>query len=127
MNPPAAALRFYFDTHIAKAVAVQLRSRGVDVARCEEVGLAEADDTEHLEYATAEGRTLVSHDLDFLNLHAAWSYQGLHHSGIVLFPKRFQGDTGKLVRDLWEWHQLISAGAGTLEADVYDQLIEINR
>ncbi|MBL8164852.1 MAG: DUF5615 family PIN-like protein [Anaerolineae bacterium] len=64
-----STVKFYFDTHIPKAVAIQLRARGVIVIRCEEVGLAEVDDTEHLEYATAEGLTLVSHDRDFWDLH----------------------------------------------------------
>ena len=120
-------LRFYFDTHIPRAVAVQLRQHGIEVVRCVEVGLAEVDDPEHLEYATAHGLTLVSHDLDFLNLHAEWSFQGLRHAGIVLFNRQFQGDIGKLVTTLLEWHQLIAEGAGTLENDVYNRLIEIQR
>jgi hypothetical protein len=95
--------------------------------RCEEVDLAEADDTEHLEYATSQGRTVVSHDLDFLELQASWSHQGLNHCGIVLFHRQFQGNIGKLVNVLSEWHQLISEGAGTVEADVYNKLIEIMR
>lgn len=93
--------------------------------RCEEVDLASADDVEHLEYATAHGLTLVSHDLDFQNLHADWSYQGLRHAGIVLFDRQFQGNVDKLVKELSAWHELISQGAGTVEADVYNQLIEI--
>jgi predicted nuclease of predicted toxin-antitoxin system len=120
-------LKFYTDTHIAKAVAVQLRSRGIEVIRCEEVGLAEADDTEHLEYAVSQRYTLVSHDLDFLNLHAVWSHQGLSHCGIILFSRQFQGNIGKLVTDLNEWHSLIAQGAGSVEADIYNTLIEITR
>lgn len=95
--------------------------------RCEEVGLAEADDIEHLEYATAEGRTLISHDLDFLTLHAEWSHQGLRHAGIVLFHRQFPGNVGKLVNELFNWYSLIAEGRGTVEEDVYNKLIEINR
>lgn len=120
-------MKFYTDTHIPKAAALQLRNRGIEVARCEEVGLAEADDTEHLEYATAQGCTLVSHDLDFLELHAAWSHQGLKHCGTVLFHRQFQGNIGKIVTELSDWHALITSGAGTVEADVYNKLIEIVR
>jgi predicted nuclease of predicted toxin-antitoxin system len=61
----APPLKFYTDTHIAKAIAVQLRNRGVEVVRCEEVGLAEARDTVHLEYATNHGLAVVTHDDDF--------------------------------------------------------------
>lgn len=120
-------LKFYTDTHIPKAVATQLRSQGIDIIRCEEVGLAEADDTEHLEYATSQGRTMVSHDLDFMELQAAWSHQGLNHCGIVLFHRQFQGNIGKIVTELMTWYQAIAEGAGTLEDDVYNKLIEIVR
>ncbi len=120
-------LKFYFDTHIPKAVAIQLRSRGIEVVRCEEVDLAEADDVEHLEYATARGLTLVSHDLDFPNIHAEWSHQGLHHAGIVKFSRQFHGNVGKLVTELLDWYELIVEGAGTVSEDVYNKLIEINR
>jgi hypothetical protein len=37
-------IKFYADTHIAKAVAVQLRLRGVDIVRCEEVDMTQVDD-----------------------------------------------------------------------------------
>ena len=49
-------IAFYTDTHIAKAVALQLRGHGIDVIRCEQVGLADASDVRHLEYATQHGR-----------------------------------------------------------------------
>jgi predicted nuclease of predicted toxin-antitoxin system len=58
-------LKFYLDTHISKQVALQLRQKGVDVVRCEEVGIAAADDEAHLEYAATEGRILISADQDF--------------------------------------------------------------
>jgi hypothetical protein len=121
------SMKFYTDTHIPKAIATQLRAKGIDIVRCEEVGLAEADDIEHLEYATSESRTLVSHDLDFLQLHASWSHSGLRHCGIVLFHRQFQGNIGKIVIELSEWHQLIAEGAGSVEVDVYNKLIEIVR
>jgi predicted nuclease of predicted toxin-antitoxin system len=39
-------LKFYMDTHIPKAVAIQLRNKGIDVVRCEDVGLTESDDVD---------------------------------------------------------------------------------
>ncbi len=118
-------IRYYLDTHIPKAVAEQLRLRGIDVVRCEEVGLAEADDTEHLEYAAAQERTLVSHDADFRTLHSVWMGQGLAHAGIIVFNRRFQGDTGRLVRELFEYYELIRLGAATLQEDIFRTLIEV--
>jgi hypothetical protein len=127
MNDQTIQLKFYFDTHIPKVVAVQLRNRGVEVVRCEEVDLAEADDVEHLEYATSRNLTLVSHDLDFQSIHAEWSYQGLRHAGIVIFSRQMQGHIGDLVSELFDWFLLIEEGAGTLPEDVYNKLIEISR
>lgn len=89
--------------------------------------MAAADDVEHLEFATMQQRTLVSHDRDFWTIHADWLAQGLHHCGIVLFSNRFQGDIGKIVRELMELSDLIAQGAGTLDKDVYNQVYEIDR
>ena len=61
--------KFYSDKHIPKAVAKQLRSRGVDIVRCEDVGLGDADDLTHLEYATREGCAVITNDTDFIRLH----------------------------------------------------------
>jgi hypothetical protein len=119
-------LKFYFDTHIPKAAAVQLRQRGIEVVRCEEVDLAEADDTEHLEYATGHLLTLVSHDRDFWELHGHWMMQGLHHTGIILFHHQFEGKVGKFVTELAALHQLIVGGAGSVEADIYNCVYEVN-
>lgn len=120
-------MKFYTDTHIPKAVAVQLKARNIDILRCEDVNMGEADDEEHLEYATAQGRTLISRDRDFWEHHAEWLSQGLHHCGIVLFSNRLQGDIGKLVKELFDLYQMIEGGAGTLENDVYNQVYEIDR
>lgn len=120
-------MNYYFDTHIPKAAAEQLRLRGVNVVRCEEVALAEADDTEHLEYATAHQYTLVSYDADFRDLHSLWLGQGLAHTGIIIFNRRFQGDVGKLVRELFEYAELVRLGAAELREDIYNTLIVIDR
>ncbi len=120
------SIKYYFDTHIPKAVAIQLRQKGVDVIRCEEVGLAEVDDAEHLEYATSQDRTLVSHDRDFWTHHSEWLEQGLRHTGVVLFSNQLQGNIGKLFGELLALFQMIEAGAGTLEKDIYNQVYEIN-
>jgi predicted nuclease of predicted toxin-antitoxin system len=124
MTRPTA---YYFDTHIPAAVAQQLRLRGITVVRCEEVGLAAADDVEHLEYATSISHILVSHDRDFWDIHADWLANGLHHAGIVLFNNQLQGNVGRLVSELVELCEMIETGAGTLEQDVYNQVYEIKR
>lgn len=120
-----SSIAFYFDTHIPKAVALQLRACGILVVRAEEVALATVSDVEHLRYAASNGFTLVTQDFDFVQLHIDWQVSEQTHAGIILFNQRFQGDVGKFVRELTDWHSLIEMNAGTLEADVYNQLIQV--
>ncbi|GIK65140.1 MAG: hypothetical protein BroJett018_29340 [Chloroflexota bacterium] len=124
-NTKPPQLKFYFDTHIAKAVAVQLRLKGVDVVRCEEIGMAEASDDEHLTYATAQGRALVSMDEDFMSRHKRVLTEGLEHGGIFRIHSSLQqrGGIGAIVKALFEYHELIAANAGTLEDDIVNQVI----
>lgn len=72
------AVRYYVDEHIAKAVVNGLRQRGVDVCSVAEVDKRGDTDVEHLEWARADGRVIVTHDADFLRLHAA----GAQHAGL---------------------------------------------
>lgn len=122
------ALKFYTDTHIAKAVAVQLRNQGVDIVRCEEVGLAKASDSDHLEYACNTGRAMISRDADFLTLHAEYLEQGKSHYGIFFVLDHLQGKgaVGVIVRYLLEYYQLVAGGAASVEDDIANQVIYIS-
>lgn len=121
-------LKFYTDTHIAKAIALQLRERGVDVVRCEEVGLAAASDQDHLEYATREHRMVITNDDDFLALHKAWQVQGRQHGGIMYCLPHVQGVVaiGTIVGECYDLYQLIDAGVGTVESDISNQIIYLS-
>ena len=72
-------LKFHLDEHVSPAVAAGLRRRGIDVTTTREVGLQGADDTEHIAFALPAGRVIVTHDEDYLVLHA----QGVRHAGIA--------------------------------------------
>lgn len=124
---PSIPLKFYTDTHIAKAVAIQLRIRGVDIVRCEEVGLAEANDITHLEYATSQGRAMVSRDADFLRHHVEWQARGRRHGGIFFVQDHLQGEraVGVIVHILYDYYELVSGGAATVEQDIANQVIYI--
>ncbi len=121
-------LKFYFDVHVPKAVATELRKRGMDVVRCQEIGLHDADDAIHLETATQQGRVVVSFDEDYPALHAAWLEAGKKHAGIMRLSPDLQQPygIGQMVRVLADYHALISEGAGTLEADIENQLLFIS-
>src|SRR5262245_2350999 len=95
-------IRYYTDAHIAKAVVEQLRLRGVDVTRCEEVGLAEVSDQGHIAYAAENGRAMVTHDQGFTAHHRVWLAQGNHHAGIFLITKD-KDNIGLLVNTLVFW------------------------
>jgi predicted nuclease of predicted toxin-antitoxin system len=118
VNDNPSSIKFYTDTHIAKAVATQLRNRGIDIIRCEEVGLADAKDEEHLEFATSQKRVLVSHDDDFVVLHHQWQAREKKHAGIMLLHNDLQGKIGTIVKSLLEYYELIEVGAGTVGEDI---------
>jgi hypothetical protein len=72
-------IRFHLDEHVHPGIAVGLRSRGIDTTTPADVDLAGADDEKHLAYALSEQRVVVTHDSDFLRLHAV----GSAHAGIA--------------------------------------------
>lgn len=93
-------IRFHLDEACDPRIAVGLRQRGVEVSTTAEAGLLGAPDEAHLAYAWSQARVILTHDTDFLRLHAA----GARHAGIVYC--RQQGRSlGELVRLLvlvWE-------------------------
>jgi predicted nuclease of predicted toxin-antitoxin system len=123
----AKSLKFYTDTHIAKSIATQLRNHGVDVTRCEEVGLAKAHDLTHFEYAARLGYSVVTRDVDFLRHHADWQAQGKTHYGLFFVQDHLQGEKaiGVIVRTLLEYHELVAGGAATVETDITNQVIYV--
>ena len=72
-------IQFHLDESIETAVARALRDRGINVTTAAEAGLLAAHDEQHLAFALAANRVLVTHDADFLRLHAA----GTPHTGIA--------------------------------------------
>ena len=67
-------IRFYLEEDSMRhALARALRARGVDVSTALEAGRIERLDAHHLEYATAQGRTLYSFNIgDFYRLHTTF-------------------------------------------------------
>lgn len=110
--------KFFTDTHIAKAVAVQLRSQGIDVLRCEEVGMEKTDDPELLVYATQAGRVMLSCDDDFRKWHFHWLAEGKSHAGIIQFDldqiKHCQ-NIGKIVKIVTLFYELVDDPVDTTD------------
>lgn len=105
------SLKFYTDTHIPKQVAIQLRAKGIEVVRCEDVDMAEADDEAHLEYATENGFAIITKDDDFLTSHR----QGKEHHGIFYCPHRNIPAIGLIVTKCSEYYDMIELGAATID------------
>lgn len=119
------ALKFYFDTHIAKVAAEQLRAKGITVIRCEEVDMASASDEEHLQYATDNGCIMVSQDADFPVLHSQWSQKNKKHAGIFKLPSGIQGDAqiSLVVNMISFYAESEDGGAVDYEAEIENILI----
>ena len=75
----AEAIRFFLDENTHGGLAAGLRARGVDAVSAREVGRLRLSDPDQLAFATTEGRVLVTHDEDYLALHAT----GVAHAGIA--------------------------------------------
>ncbi len=98
-----AKIRFYMDEHIARAVVLGLRQRGIDVLTVPEANKLGATDEEQLAFARKEGRVFFTRDDDFLRLHAS----GLPHAGIVYTSRRVS--IGYMIRGLALIHEILDA------------------
>jgi predicted nuclease of predicted toxin-antitoxin system len=81
-------------------VAEGLRRRGIDVTTSAEAALLSATDDEQAAYGLAQGRVILTHDRDFLRLHAA----GTPHAGIA-FCDQGKRSIGEIIQGLvliWE-------------------------
>jgi len=93
-------IRFHLDEHIDSAVAEGLRRRAIDVTTSADAGLLGAEDVDHLAFARASGRVVVSNDPDFLRLHD----QGVDHAGIAYCHQQSRsiGETIRALELIWE-------------------------
>jgi hypothetical protein len=96
-------IRYHFDEHIPTAVAIGLRRRGIDVTTTSDVGLSGAEDEAHLAFAVSQGRVIVTHDDDFLVLHA----RGVRHAGIA-YCHQGGRSVGELLRSLLLLHECLT-------------------
>lgn len=88
-------IKFHLDEHVHPGVANGLRQRHIDVTTTPDAGLLGAEDSEHIAFALAQGRVIVTHDDDFLILHN----QGTPHAGIA-YCHQHRRSIGYIVRAL---------------------------
>ncbi len=112
-------LKFYTDAHIDKQVAIQLRQQGIIVIRCQDVGMDNASDEEHLAYATEHELSIISKDADFRTLHFRWIAEDKTHFGIFLCTNCQIDAIGKIVTECITYFQLAET-----DEDIINKLVE---
>jgi len=93
------AVRLYLDVHVPRAIADQLRRRGVDVLTAAEDRATGFPDEQLLERARAVGRTLFTQDIRFRVRAEDWQRQQRPFAGLI-FGHPLRGSIGQYVRDL---------------------------
>jgi predicted nuclease of predicted toxin-antitoxin system len=88
-------IRYHLDENVNLAIAQGLRLAGIDVTTSSEVGLLGKSDEEHLMFANAQKRILLSHDDDLLVL----AHRGYAHYGIA-YCRKDDRSTGYIIRML---------------------------
>ncbi|MBI2808508.1 MAG: DUF5615 family PIN-like protein [Planctomycetes bacterium] len=92
-------VRLYFDRHIMRRLAVDLRGKGFDVLTTEEAGKDTASDEEQLALAAAEHRAILTFNIrDFAPLHDQWQKSGQSHSGIIVSQQLGSRQYGHLLQ-----------------------------
>jgi hypothetical protein len=96
----AEPIRFHLDESCSVILGSALRHRGIEVTTPRETGLLSAPDEDHLEFARSERRVVITHDPDYLRLHA----RGCLHAGIAYSEQqtRSHGELIQLLVLMWE-------------------------
>lgn len=93
--------RFLTDEDVFADIAVALRRHGYDAVSTPEVGRLTEHDPLQLEWATSQGRVLISFNVgDFIRLHGEWLRTGRHHAGLVVSVQRPLGETMRRLLNL---------------------------
>ena len=84
------AIRFYTDADLDGPIVAGAVKSGLPMTRCQDVGMANASDQEHLEYASRHKLVVISHDANTMTAeHRKWLAQGKTHSGVIIIPRKY--------------------------------------
>ena len=118
-------LKLYTDENIPRTVAQQLQDKGVDVLRCQDAGMRSASDADHLAFATAQGRTIVTGDEDFLILDAEYRTAGKQHAGIVYISPAKRLALGVIIDYLLFLHDAAAGDAIDFETEIFNTVLHV--
>jgi hypothetical protein len=80
--------RLYLDECVDGKAATALLGMGIDTTSAHGQARIAESDSSQLRFAAGAGRTLLSHDTDFLSESVTFLGAGGHHAGILLAPDR---------------------------------------
>jgi len=93
-------VKVYLDEDLSPEIAELLRRRGMDATSAQDVGNTQLIDRAQLEYATREGRAIVTANVvDFIQLAHEAVATNARHGGIVLVPSSFRRDEFRAIAD----------------------------
>jgi hypothetical protein len=82
-------VKVYLDENINLHLASALNQRGYDATHALIEGNRKVADQQHLRFATAQGRAVVTHNFaDYARLHVEFAQRNERHEGIILIPDR---------------------------------------
>lgn len=85
----AQSISFYTDADLDGPIVKAAIQSGLPIIRCQDVGMTDASDHEHLEYASQNQLVLVSHDANTMTAeHERWLAEGKTHSGVIIIPRK---------------------------------------
>lgn len=94
---------FYFDEHMARAVADGLTKRDYMVVMAVDVEMKNKDDdTEHLPYATEHRLVMVTFDREF----AGRTMSRADHTGLICLSEKMRADVGGQIHILADFSDL---------------------
>ena len=120
MSQPSASLfvTLYTDEDVTDDLAPALRRRGYDAQSTVEAGNRSRSDEDQLRYATDQGRTILTYNIeDFISLAHQWHDQGIEHAGIILSEQFSQRQFGELLRRVLQLLDRLTAD------EMYQQII----
>lgn len=86
-------MKYYLDEDLSPKIAEILRKHSIDAVSAHEIGMAQAEDIEHLKLATSEKRCLVTRNRnDFIRLTVQFFHEYRSHSGVLTIHHTLPGD-----------------------------------
>lgn len=80
-----AQIALYLDEDVYPTLATILYERGFDVLHAAEANMLGKSDPEQLEFATSQGRSILTHNVrDYVQLAQQYAEQNRSHAGIIV-------------------------------------------